>query len=80
MTTLKQALDDCGGSVELLNEYQAARLLGLSVQTLRRRRLRRHPPVWVKLGSRVLYRKQDLERFVAANLVRLDGESSGGRE
>jgi hypothetical protein len=55
----------------LFDEREAAQRLGLSVATLRRRRLRRQPPVWAKLGSRVLYRKQDLESFVEANVVRL---------
>jgi predicted DNA-binding transcriptional regulator AlpA len=63
-------------SGELLNEREAARRLGLSVATLRRRRLNRQPPAWVKLGSRVLYRVQDLESFIQAHLIRpLDTES-----
>jgi len=40
---------------ELFSEHEAAQQLGLSVATLRRRRLFRQPPVWVKLGARVLY-------------------------
>ena len=53
----------------LINERDAARRLGLSVATMRRRRLFRLPPTWAKLGGRVLYREEDLEEFVAANLV-----------
>ncbi len=62
---------------ELCDEREAARRLGLSVATLRRRRLRRQPPVWAKLGSRVLYRKQDLESFIEANVVRLPDSGTG---
>ncbi len=54
---------------ELCNEREAACCLGLSIATLRRRRRLKQPPVWVKLGFRVLYRKQDLERFIDANLI-----------
>jgi hypothetical protein len=63
---------------ELCDEREAARRLGLSVATMRRRRLQRQPPAWVKLGFRVLYRRQDLDSFIDANLVRLpDGETGG---
>ena len=63
----------------LLNEREAARWLGLSVATMRRRRLLRQPPAWVKLGARVLYRKQDLESFVNANVIRLPNEEARDR-
>jgi predicted DNA-binding transcriptional regulator AlpA len=56
---------------ELFNEHEAAGRLGLSVATIRRRRLFRQPPAWVKLGSRVLYRNSDLEAFIEANVVDL---------
>ncbi len=39
---------------ELLNEHEAARRLGISVATMRRRRLFRQSPAWVELGGRVL--------------------------
>jgi hypothetical protein len=54
---------------ELCDEREAARRLGLSVATLRRRRRHRQPPVWVKLGFRVFYRKRDLESFIEANVI-----------
>lgn len=56
-------------AIELIDEREAARRLGLSVATLRRRRLFRQPPAWVKLGSRVLYRQTDLAAFIEANVV-----------
>jgi Helix-turn-helix domain len=60
---------------ELLNEREAARRLCVSISTIRRRRLHRQPPVWVKVGSRVLYRRQDLESFINASVVRLPEEA-----
>lgn len=62
---------------ELFNEREAAQRLGLSVATLRRRRQHRQPPIWVKLGSRIFYRKQDLESFIEANVVCLPDRGSG---
>jgi hypothetical protein len=65
---------------ELCDEREAARRLGLSVATLRRRRRLQQPPVWVKLGFRVLYRKQDLEFFIDANLIHpSDGDRGNGK-
>ena len=46
---------------DLFDEREAARRLGLSVATMRRRRLLRRPPAWVKLGGRVLYRALELD-------------------
>jgi hypothetical protein len=45
--------------------------LGLSVAAMRRQRLLRQPPAWVKLGGRVLYRSGELEAFINANVVQL---------
>lgn len=60
----------------LLDEKEAGRRLGLSVATMRRRRLLRLPPAWVKLGGRVLYRPLDLDTFIEANLVQPDHPSN----
>jgi excisionase family DNA binding protein len=53
---------------ELLSVKEAAEVLGLSPFTLRtwilHRRIRH-----VRLGRRVLFRKADLERHIAANMV-----------
>jgi hypothetical protein len=65
---------------ELFDEREAARRLGLSVATMRRRRLLRQPPAWVKLGGRVLYRSLELDAFVEANVVQLsDGRRAGSK-
>jgi predicted DNA-binding transcriptional regulator AlpA len=62
----------------LVDEKAAAQRLGLSVSTLRRRRLLRQTPTFVKLGARVLYQAEDLSRFVADNIVR--PSDAGGRQ
>lgn len=60
----------------LFDEREAARRLGLSVATMRRRRLLRLPPRWCKLGGRVLYRQEDLLAFVEGSIVSLPGEAA----
>jgi hypothetical protein len=67
-------------SESLVDEYEAARRLGLSVSSIRRRRLLHQPPVWVKLGARVLYRPRDLQDLVDRSVVRLAGEPGGGHD
>ena len=60
-------------SSSLCDEREAARRLGLSVATLRRRRSRRQAPSWLKVGSRILYRPRDIEDFIEASVVPLVG-------
>jgi hypothetical protein len=50
-----------------LNTDDAARLLGLSKQTLARWRVEGGGPRYSKLGSRVAYRRADLEAFAGGN-------------
>ena len=50
---------------ELLDEREAAAILGASVQTLRNWRWRREGPRFRKIGLRMVrYRRADLEAFV----------------
>ncbi len=56
---------------ELRSEREAAKRLGLSVASMRRKRLLRQPPVWLKLGARVLYREEDLDAYIESCVVRL---------
>jgi excisionase family DNA binding protein len=55
--------------MEALNEIstteEAARFLRLQKQTLEAWRLRGTGPAFLKLGRRVLYRREALERFMA---------------
>ena len=50
----------------LVNEAEAARMLGLSVKTLRRWRWAGRPPRFVKVGAAVRYDPADLEAFIEA--------------
>jgi hypothetical protein len=48
------------------NEYQIAELFGVSVATVRRWRLLRQGPKYIKLGASVRYKPEDLNVFIAA--------------
>jgi len=49
---------------ELLTEREVARLLKVSIATIRRRRLLRQPPNWVKIGASVRYRQTDITALI----------------
>jgi len=49
---------------ELLNEHDVARITGLSVASVRRWRLLRQGPQYLKLGSAVRYRAQDVTKWL----------------
>lgn len=56
--------------IELLTPEQTAALLGLSPGTLMVwRSNRRYPLAFVKVGGRVRYRKQDVEKFIERRTV-----------
>jgi hypothetical protein len=48
----------------LMTEYEVARLLNVSVATIRRRRLLRQPPAALKIGASVRYKPETIRRFV----------------
>ena len=50
----------------ILNEQEVSKRLNVSVATLRRWRLEKRGPMFVKVGSLVRYRPEDLELWVAA--------------
>lgn len=68
---------------ELLDEREAARLLGMSLRTLQAWRLRREGPPFVKLGRSVRYSPAALKQFIAASTVEttpaLVGAQAGAR-
>jgi predicted DNA-binding transcriptional regulator AlpA len=49
----------------LLNEHDVARITGLSVASVRRWRLLRQGPKYLKIGSAVRYRRQDIAIWLA---------------
>ncbi len=51
----------------LVNEHEAARLLGLSEKTLRRWRWAGKPPRFLKIGSAVRYEPSELSAVIAAS-------------
>ncbi len=50
----------------MVNEYEAARVLGLSVKTLRRWRWAGKPPKFVKIGSAVRYEPAEIQALIDA--------------
>jgi predicted DNA-binding transcriptional regulator AlpA len=49
---------------ELLTEHDVAQLLKVSVATIRRRRLFRQPPAYLKIGASVRYRRAAIQRLI----------------
>lgn len=50
-------------SDDLLTEDEVAAELRVTVHCLRRRRTRKQSPSYIKVGSRVRYRRSDIEAF-----------------
>lgn len=57
----------------LLNEHDVARITGLSVASVRRWRLLRQGPRYIKLGVAVRYKPEDISAW-------LDSRPTGGQE
>ena len=68
MTTTHTSLED------LLTEHEVAKLLKVSVATIRRRRLFRQPPDFLKIGASVRYRREAIERLIASAEQRMGGQ------
>ncbi len=51
-------------SIQLLNEFEVARMLGVSVSTMRRWRLRKVGPAYLKIGALVKYRPEAIQLFI----------------
>jgi predicted DNA-binding transcriptional regulator AlpA len=58
----------------LLNEHDVARITGLSVASVRRWRLLRQGPRFLKLGSAVRYKAEDVSAWLASR------PSGGGQQ
>lgn len=48
----------------LLNEYDVARVCGLSVASVRRWRLLKRGPKYLKIGAAVRYRREDVSAWL----------------
>jgi excisionase family DNA binding protein len=59
----------------LFTQAEAADHLRLSERTLKRWRVSGSGPAFVKLGRRVLYRKLDLEEWIASRVVHSTSEA-----
>ena len=57
----------------LLNEHDVARITGMSVASVRRWRLLRQGPHYIKIGSAVRYRAHDV-------ITWLDSRPTGGQQ
>ena len=62
---------------DLLTEQEVSRQLHVSLAALRRWRLERRGPQFIKVGSLVRYRPEELEQWLAAQPV--GGASEEGR-
>lgn len=58
-----------GGQDRLLSPAEVAEFFGVKVNTLARWRSDGGGPPYIKVGSLVRYRRVDLDRFVAGNIV-----------
>lgn len=54
------------GINNLLNEHDVARITGLSVASVRRWRLLRQGPKYLKIGSAVRYRAEDIASWLGS--------------
>lgn len=59
------------GMEPLLTEMEVAKLLNVSVATIRRRRLAMQPPEWIKLNASVRYRPEAVRQFIAERELKL---------
>ena len=58
---------------ELLNEHDVARITGLSVASIRRWRVRKQGPRYIKIGAAVRYKSDDVSTW-------LESRPTGGTE
>lgn len=58
---------------DLLTEHEVAKLLKVSVATIRRRRLFRQPPDFVKIGASVRYKRDTIQRLIDGAEQHMEG-------
>ena len=59
-----EATNNGGQTARLLNEYDVSDIFRLSVATMRHWRLTGKGPKWLKLGSAVRYRPEDVQAYL----------------
>jgi predicted DNA-binding transcriptional regulator AlpA len=64
---------------ELLNERDVARITGLSVASVRRWRLLRQGPKYLKIGAAVRYRREDVTAWLASRPTGGEGHTLESR-
>ena len=65
MPLRKDCMTNANNPLEtLLTEQEVAKLLKVSVATIRRRRLFRQPPEYLKIGASVRYRREAIQRLI----------------
>ena len=57
----------------LMNEKEVASFLGLKPQTLAIWRMRKEKIPFVRMGRRIAYRREDVERWLESQIVRVGG-------
>ena len=55
------------------NHKDAADYLGVASQTLYNWRCRRHGPDYVLMGRKIIYLRNDLDKFIESKRVKLNG-------
>lgn len=63
----------------LLNEYDVARITDLSVASVRRWRLLRQGPKYIKIGASVRYRPKDVESWIDTQASRTPVVTEGAQ-
>ena len=63
----------------LLNEHEIARVTGLSVASVRRWRLLRQGPKYIKIGAAVRYRPDDISAWLESRPTGGESEKAGRR-
>jgi hypothetical protein len=58
-----------GKITQLLNDYEVAEALAVSVATVRRWRLLRQGPMYIKIGAAVRYKPEDLTAWLGTRPV-----------
>jgi hypothetical protein len=71
--TADNTVDALAAELGCWTEERLAEFLGCDLRTLQQKRYRRDGPRFVKVGTRVLYRVDDLREWLEANAVEPTG-------